>query len=174
MKGVNFEKQPITSARWLRRGGANGPVARDRKFISRYLHSDVHKFVIHSALLVAVLHGIDFNGISLTRWHSGLWQTLIYRMAASSVLFVHRYRNIRGLETRFRTESFSAFTVPVLDGTIVSKISVCVLHGNTIFNITFNFAFAHSELCKLNLIRGNFVCSFRSLLIVIFDGRKVF
>ena len=76
--------------------------------------------------------------------------------------------------TKIRTESFSAFTVPVLDGTIVSKISVCVLHGNTIFNITFNFAFAHSELCKLNLIRGNFVCSFRSLLIVIFDGRKVF
>lgn len=62
MKGVNFEKQPITSARWLRRAGANGPVARDHKFISRYLHSDVHKFVIQNSWWS--LHGIDFNGIS--------------------------------------------------------------------------------------------------------------
>lgn len=85
-------------------------------------------------------------------------------------------------ETRFRTESFSAFTVRPLSvrgGTIVSKISVRVLHGNTIFNITFNFAFALSELCKLNLIRGyGEICLFFSFpfdrCIVIFDGRKIF
>lgn len=57
MKGVNFEKQPITSARWLRLA-ANARDARDRKFISRYLHSDVHKFVIQTGPPA----GIDFKG----------------------------------------------------------------------------------------------------------------